>query len=219
MRDFVLATGMVLMATPVNDYDRRIVLLTKEFGKITAFSRGARRPNSKMLAVTNPFSFGCFKLYEGKNAYNLIDADISYYFEELRSDFEGAYLGMYFLEYADYYTRENNDDTEMLKLLFQSIRAIIKPNLDNRLIRAVYEIKAVAVNGEYPGIPTDRSFLPGTKRALSHIVDSKIEQLYTFTVTDDVLSELLYLGDLYRKRFTDRDFKTLETLENCMLKI
>lgn len=214
-----MATGMVLEATPVNDYDRRTVILTKEFGKITAFCRGARRPNNKMLAVTNPFSFGSFKLYEGKNAYNLIDADISFYFEELRSDFEGAYLGMYFLEYAAYCTRENNDDTEMLKLLFQSVRAIIRPNIDNRLIRAVYEIKTIAVNGEYPGIPVDRDFLPGTIRAVKHIVESEVEHLYTFAVNDDVLKELMYLGDLYRKKFADREFKTLETLENSMLKI
>ena len=219
MREYVLATGMVLEATPVNDYDRRTVILTKEFGKITAFCRGARRPNNKMLAVTNPFSFGSFKLYEGKNAYNLIDADISFYFEELRSDFEGAYLGMYFLEYEAYCTRENNDDTEMLKLLFQSVRAIIRPNIDNRLIRAVYEIKTIAVNGEYPGIPVDRDFLPGTIRAVKHIVESEVEHLYTFAVNDDVLKELMYLGDLYRKKFADREFKTLETLENSMLKI
>ena len=219
MRDYVIATGMVLEATPVNDYDRRIVILTREFGKITAFSRGARRPNSKMLAVTNPFTFGSFKLYEGKNAYNLIDADISYYFEELRTDFEGAYLGMYFLEYASYYTRENNDDTMMLKLLFQSVRAIVKPNIDNRLVRAVYEIKAVQVNGEYPGLPKEKDFLAATVKAVDHIVNSNIEQLYTFAVNEEVLSELLYLGDLYRKRVVDRQFKSLETLENCMLKL
>ncbi|MBQ7480556.1 MAG: DNA repair protein RecO [Lachnospiraceae bacterium] len=213
MREYVLATGMVLEATPVNDYDRRTVILTKEFGKITAFCRGARRPNNKMLAVTNPFSFGTFKLYEGKNAYNLIDADISFYFEELRNDFEGAYLGMYFLEYASYYTRENNDDKEMLRLLFQSVRAITNPDIDNRLIRAVYEIKAVAVNGEFPGIPKDHELLPGTIKAVSYIVGSSIEKLYAFTVSDKVRDELLSLGDLYRRRFTDRDFKTLETLE------
>lgn len=219
MRELILVTGMVLEATPVNDYDRRIVILTKEIGKITAFCRGARRQNNKMLAVTNPFSFGCFKLYEGKNAYNLVDADISHYFEELRTDFEGAYLGMYFLEYAQYCTRENNDDAEMLKLLFQSVRAIIKPGIDNRLVRAVYEIKTIVVNGEYPGLPSDKVFLPGTMRAVAHIVDSSIEHLYTFKVSEEVLLELLGLGEFYRKRFTDRDFKSIEMIENCMLKL
>ena len=205
---------MVLAATPVNDYDRRTVILTREFGKITAFSRGARRQGSKMMAVTNPFVFGTFKLYEGKNAYNLIDADISHYFEELRTDFEGAYLGMYFLELADYCTRENNDDILMLKLLFQSIRAIIKPNIDNRLVRAVFEIKTIVVNGEYPGVPVEMNLLPSTLHALNHIVGSDIEHLYTFAVSEEVLKELIDLARIYRKRFVDRPLKSLEIIES-----
>ncbi len=214
MKDYIQATGMVLLATPVNDYDRRTVILTKEFGKITAFCRGARRQGSRMMAVTNPFVFGTFKLYAGKDAYNLVDADITHYFEELRSDFEGAYLGMYFLEFSDYCTRENNDDLLMLKLLFQSVRAIIKKNIDNRLVRAVFEIKAVAVNGEYPGIPVGRELLPATIHALNHIVDSDIEHLYTFAVSEEVLKELSQLAEIYRKRFADRPFKSLEILDS-----
>ncbi len=213
MKEYIQVTGMVLLATPVNDYDRRTVILTKERGKITAFCRGARRQGSKMMAVTNPFVFGTFKVYEGKDAYNLIDADISCYFEELRNDFEGAYLGMYFLELADYCTRENNDDILMLKLLFQSIRAIIKPNIDNRLIRAVYEIKTVVVNGVYPGVPINRQLLPSTLHALNHIAGSDIEHLYTFAVKDEVLNELSDLAQIYMKRFVDRPLKSLEILD------
>ena len=81
MREFVLVTGIVLKTSNLGEFDKRMVLLTKERGKITVFARGARRQNSRFMAVCNPFSFGEFKLFEGKSAYNLMEASISNYFE------------------------------------------------------------------------------------------------------------------------------------------
>lgn len=213
MQDQVLVNGMVLLTSPVNDYDRRMVLLTKERGKITVFAKGARRQGSRMMAATNPFCFGTFKLYEGKTAYNLVEASITHYFEELRNDFEGAYLGMYFLEIADYYSRENNDDMELLKLLFQSVRAIIKPNIDNRLVKVVFEMKSMIVNGEFPGIPNNINLLPGTVYAIDFIIKTPIEKLYTFALADDVLNEMRKISSDYMKRYIDRNFKSLELLQ------
>ncbi len=203
-----LVTGMILSVGPVNDYDRRCVILTKERGKITVFAQGARRQGSKMMAPTNPFVFGNFKVYETKTAYKLLDVEVMNYFEELRTDPEGAFLGMYFLEFADYYTRENNDEQKMLKLLYQSIRAIIKPTLDNRLVRVIYEMKALSVNGEFPGIPTQKELLDATKYAIEYIVNSSIEKLYTFAVNEAVLSQLKEISDSYMDKYIDRELKS-----------
>jgi DNA repair protein RecO (recombination protein O) len=214
MQEFTEITGMVLKAEPIGEYDRRIVILSKEKGKISAFAKGSRRPNSKMLAATNPFSFGVFRLYAGRSSYNVVDIEISNYFEGLREDLEGACYGMYFLEVMDYYTRENNDEKEMLKLLYQSLRALEKQSLKDRLVRYIFELKALAVNGEFPGMPREGEWEKSTEYAVYYIEHSSVEKLYTFTVTEKVLGELGKIADIYRERFIDRTFKSLEILDN-----
>ena len=213
MREFLWVTGMVLKQTPIGEYDRRICLLTKEKGKISAFARGARKQGSRFAAATNPFSFGTFKLYAGRDSYTVSEVEIQNYFEELMTDFEGAYYGMYFAEVADYYTRENNDEREMLKLLYQSLRALCAPALPNPLVKCIFELKSIAVNGEYPGVPQNRKLTESTIYALHYIETSPIEKLYTFTVTEEVLAELISVAEEYRKYFMDRQFKSLEILK------
>jgi DNA repair protein RecO (recombination protein O) len=213
MQEFLWVTGMILKQTPVGESDRRVILLTKEKGKISAFARGARKQGNRLAAATNPFSFGHFKLYVGRDSYTLSEADIQNYFPELMTDFEGAYYGMYFAEIADYYTRENNDEREMLKLLYQSLRALMVPALPRKLIKCVYELKSIVVNGEFPGAPADRKLQESTVYALQYIQNTPIEKLYTFNVTGEVLDELTQIADLYRRRFMDHAFKSLEILK------
>lgn len=214
MQEFTQITGMILKAEPIGEYDRRIVILTKETGKISAFARGARKQGSRLLAATNPFCFGEFKTYVGRNSYTVTEAAISNYFEGFREDFEGACYGMYFLELMDYYTRENNDEKEMLKLLYQSLRALLHEGLPNPLVRYIFEMKAMALNGEFPGMPPGEKWYASTEYAVSYIMSSPVEKLYTFTVTAEVLEQLGEIADDYRRRYTDRPFKSLEIVDN-----
>lgn len=213
MQEFIMVTGMILKQTPIGEYDRRICLLTKERGKISAFVRGSRKPGSRLSSATNLFSFGVFKLYEGKNSYNVSDVEIQNYFEELRTDYIGACYGMYFAEIADYYTRENNDERQMLGLLYQSLRALCAPSLPNELVRCIYEIKSIAVNGEFPGLRRERQLEESTVYALEYIVSSSIEKLYTFNVTPQVLAQLQEEAQWYCRKIIGHEFKSLEILK------
>lgn len=276
----ITVTGMVLHAMPIGEYDKRIMLLTKDRGKITAFARGARRPNSQLLAATNPFSFGEFELFEGRSSYTVARASVSNYFRELTADPQTTYYGFYFLEFAAYYCQENNDEREMLKLLYQSLRALLHPSLDRRLVRAVFELKALTINGEGPNVfsciscgrkdcvnaeaacrggnvpgagacrdesaeSEGVSARPGAKPAvrfsvkkggvlcgdcahhatdvvflnystlytMQYVISAKIEKLYTFAVSGQVLKELSDLLKEYLKLYAGHPFKSLKILE------
>lgn len=242
MGQTVVLTGMVLSAMPVGDYDKRILMLTRERGKIAAFVRGARRPNSPFLAAANPFSFGQFEVYEGKSAYNVAKASITNYFRELANDFGAVTYGFYFLEMAAYYAQENMDGTDYLNLLYVTLKALLKPALDNRLVRRIYELRVLVLFGEYPdvfscmkckrkeglhyfslehhGCLCETCFQGGhavpvdasALYALQYIISAPLGKLYTFTLSGPVLCQLEEIVSGYIRHYHGHEFKSEEML-------
>lgn len=215
MRDLLELTGMVIGSTPVGEYDKRLVILTRERGKITAFARGAKRPGNGLMGPSRPFAFGRFNVFEGREAYNLQSAEISQYFEELALDIEGACYGQYFLEFGDYYSRENLDGTAMLLLIYQSLRALLKTSIPNPLVRLVFELKAMVLNGEYTEHPP-KKVSDSANYTWEFVVASPIEKLYTFTVTEEVLREFRQCVEINKSRYVDREFHSLEILKTMV---
>lgn len=150
MSDLTEVTGIVLSVMPVGEYDRRVVLLTKERGKISAFANGARRMNSPLVGVTRVFAFGTFQIYEGRSTCVIKQANIKNYFENVVMDLDAVYYACYFAELADYYGRENIDGSQIIQLMYAALKALGNSKLDNRLVKIIYELRIIAVNGENP---------------------------------------------------------------------
>ena len=64
MEQYFQDDAIVLKAEPIGEYDRRMVLLTKDHGKISAFAKGARRQTNKLMGSTDLFCFGLFDLID-----------------------------------------------------------------------------------------------------------------------------------------------------------
>ena len=215
MRDLIKATGIILNASASGDFDKRLVILTRERGKITAFAKGAKRTGSLLRAPSRPFAFGTFQLSEGRDAYSLYGAEIENYFEGLEKDMESACSASYFNEIADYYERENMNGTEMIKLLYQSYRALLKPSIKSALVRRIFELKAMSINGECAETPA-RPVSDSARYAWEYVVLSPIEKLYTFALTEEVMAEFSGCVEENKRKYMDRTFHSLEILKTLL---
>lgn len=213
MQDFLQVLGLVVGVFPQGEYDRRITLLTKECGKVTAFVKGARRPQSRFVASTDMFAFGTFDLFVGKNSYNVQNVEISNYFEYLRDDLSASLYAMYFTELSDYYTREGNDEAMILLLLYRALQALKSPVLDKNFVKTVYEIRLFYEEGELVPPENISKYSSSLFSVVEHIMQSTIEKLFSFSVNEDVMRELTDYAKQNRKRLIDRPIKSLEMLE------
>lgn len=238
----VTLTGLVLSSSDVGEFDKRLVILTKESGKVTAFAKGARRPNNPLIAACSPFCFGTFDAFEGRNSYHVSKANISNYFRDLVMDYDKVCLGSYFLEVANFLAVDGADERLRLALLYQSLRALESGKFSHRLLKNIYDLKTWVIDGEYPnvfscmkcgskenltafsvkhhGMLCDKcknleagiKISTSTLYAMQFIVSSSIEKLYTFVLNGETEEELTRILDAYRLNYRSHKYKSEEFL-------
>ena len=219
MTETVEVNGIVLSSMPVGEADRRLLVLTKELGKISCFARGARRPTSALVSATRPFAFGRFFLFSGRESYTLNRAEITEHFEPVVMDVEASAYGMYFLECAARFAQENVDEGPLLTLLYYALRALMNARLPKRLVMRILEMKTLALEGFAPEFGegdalTERLGLSKSAvYALNFIERTEITKLFTFTVTDEVLAEMGSASEELLGRTLERPLKSREFID------
>ncbi len=242
MQDGIQVHAVILSAAPAGEADRRIVLLTKELGKVSVFARGARRPTSAFVGATRPFSYGVFTIAQGRSAYSLVKAEISEYFEEISQDVEKSAYAFSFCEFAGYFARENADETGTLSLLYLALRALLSEKMPMRLIQLAFECRILSENGLFPAFSScamcrkplvsgrflkslmqpvcegcrkeeEGLFLPRSALyALEYIRTAPLTRLFGFTVTDEVLSRMLPAAEIIVHNAIDRELPARKML-------
>lgn len=204
MRETVTLTGMILTASPMKEYDRRVEILTRERGRISAFAQGARKVNSALSACTIPFTFGEFSLYEGRNSYNVKSAVIQKFFGDIAQDYDMTCYASYFAEMAQYFTRENMEAAEELLLLYMTLLAMQNKRVPFRLVRVIYEMRMMMIEGQGLELfeclrchKTDTRAVYFTAGGLicdeCAAKEKELRQVYPFVLSADALYSLQYI--------------------------
>ena len=215
MNDWISVNGIVVSAMPMGEYDRRLLLLTAELGKISAFARGGRRSGNSLMSAGRLFAFGRFELIAGRSAYTVKSAQIQEYFEFLGQDPEALCYASYFAELAEYYGQEGAEDPELVKLLFCAIRSLKNPQLDRVTLRYAYELKIMQTEGEAlaqpPGEPGESAL-----KAWQFVLESGPEKCFLFRLQPEGFRDFQRAVAALRGQMIDRSFKSLNVLEDFL---
>ena len=148
----ITTKGIVLACVPQGEYGKRIVILSDTLGKITVFASGAAKQTSKIIGAVRPMTAAEFTLGEGRGAKSIHGISVMDAFDEISTDPETAFYGMYFLELADYFGTEGmaeEDAKQMLNLLFLALTALRKKELSPETIRRMFELRMLVHEGLY----------------------------------------------------------------------
>lgn len=144
--------GLIIREQTIGESDRLVTLLTDEFGIIKAFVRRAKSYKNQNLSSTSLFVYGEFKLYKGRDANVIDNAQPLEMFFELRSDLERLSLAQYFAQLTYYLGQEEQPSHEMLRLVLNALHLLCKGNKNTKLIKAVLEMRMLCFGGYMPDI-------------------------------------------------------------------
>ncbi len=218
--DEINVKGIVLDVFPQNDYNKRLIVLTDELGKLTVFANNARKPGTKFSAVGQKFVMADFTLRQGRNSYTLVKASIIRPFIELTSDIEMMCYASHMCEVTSYFTREGMGATDELNLLYLSFCELLKGRLQFSLIRSIFECKLLDIEGI--GFQVDiylkhgGHMSPTVQYAVQYILSKEISEVFSFDLLPDAEKELAVLVTDYTKKHCDTHFKSLDILGSLM---
>ncbi len=130
--------------------DRLLTLFTREFGKLKAVAKGARKPQSRKTGHVELFMRTQFLLAVGRGAYYVAtQADMIEAYEPLRHDLVRTTYAAYAVELLDKFAADEDKNITLYDLLVQ---ALTRFSTEENLLLAAryYELRLLSAAGFQP---------------------------------------------------------------------
>lgn len=131
-----------------------LTIYTKEFGKIEAVARSARKAQGKLKGHLEPFLCCDFLIAHGRKIDTITNSFITENFLSLRNDFHKALFASTFLEVVDRMTIEGYRDERFFVFLKEVLGFVDKDKTNDLTLYAVLilflEINLLAISGFRP---------------------------------------------------------------------
>lgn len=145
--------GIILRETMTGEQDRLVTVLTRSNGVIKAFVNGARNPKSKNVSSTGLLCYSDFVIHKSqKGVYVIREAVAKEIFFSLRKDIVNLSLAQYFAELTYELSPREEDSSEFLSLILNSLYLLSMGKKSRKMIKSVIELRMLTLAGFMPSI-------------------------------------------------------------------
>ncbi|MCL2396902.1 MAG: DNA repair protein RecO [Defluviitaleaceae bacterium] len=140
--------GVVLREYAAGESNKKLVLLTRRHGKISAFARGSQRVGSKL--ATSLFCYNEFVIFDGGSFLSLNQVLPIHTFGKIADDYDKYCFCCCFLELADKMLLTGMETGEALQILLRAFAEMEHGRLPANLIFAGFVFKFLQKEGLAP---------------------------------------------------------------------
>lgn len=141
--------GIVIRTTDYGETNKVVTLYTREWGKVGVMARGAKKPNSRLAAVTQLFTYGYFLMQKGSGLGSLQQGEMISSMRSIREDIFLTAHASYIVDLTDKSTDDHKTNPFLFELLHQTL-TLINEGYDLDILTNIYEMKLLNVLGLYP---------------------------------------------------------------------
>mgnify|MGYP005748766749 FL=1 len=141
--------GIVIRTNHYGETNKIVTLFTRELGKVGVMARGAKKPSSRLSAVSQLFCYGHYLFQRGKGLGSLQQGEIIHSMRSIKEDiFLTAYCS-YIVELTDKATEEAKPNPYLFEFLLLTLQNM-EEGVDPEILMFIYEMKMLSVLGIAP---------------------------------------------------------------------
>ena len=141
--------GIVIRSTDYGETNKVVTLYTREWGKIGVMARGAKKPNSRLSAITQLFSHGYYLVQTSSGLGSLQQGEMISSMRSIREDIFLTAYSSYIVELMDKSVEDKKPNPYLFELLYQTLN-YLNEGYDHDILLNIFEIKMLNVLGLNP---------------------------------------------------------------------
>lgn len=194
--------GIVLRESSLGENGKLLTYFTRDYGKITVAAKGVKKPGNSSIHIAQLFAYSKIELYKGSSTmYTLTGGELIDNFSGLSETYERLEVAGKISRLILKVIQEDLPEEESLRLLLNSLYFLSSGKREPDFVKCIFILKLLQYEGVAPDIDEiekiwNYDLSDGSKMALEHIFESEIENLFSFSVSNNVLEELIGISEM-----------------------